>query len=225
VATLAPGGVVTCPACGGELHDTRAVPLRTRHAPTLARERWVTRAAAAPDRLVRAFVTELLLWDRAVASVERAARGGASPLAGCLQAAELGVLGTGCRGTKGVGHAPTPEPSSLPVDPRASARYQGLPRPDRETADAVVSDGQGDALVRVPFGARTLECTLAQRLGLRLADTAQQLRWHTHLVAGDSPPALAGAERLGQERLERAARAWLGLAVPDLARGAQESGR
>ena len=205
VVTLTPGTTVTCPACGGELQ--RQHP---RRSDTRARGKRSPPPDATPDRLVRAFVGELLSWDRAVASVEHAARGGASPLAGALQACELGVLGSGCRGTKGVGRAPSPEPSSLAVDPRLGARYQALPRPDRETAEAVMTDGQGDALVQVPLGGsgRVFECTLAQRVGLRLADTTQQIRWHTHLASGDSPPALEGAENLGRARLEQAARRW-----------------
>jgi hypothetical protein len=177
---------------------------------------WVPGPEVPTGRLVPAFVGELLRWDAGVASVERLAFGGASSnFLMLVRVAELGIVGSGNRGTKGVGGKPLEDDAEgLEVvkllDPVWAERYRALRGEDRRTADAVIADGQGEDLVEVQCGGRAVECDLAQRVALILAPAHQVERWRAKIAAGDSRPALRGAEDLGTELLEHAARAWFG---------------
>lgn len=161
-------------------------------------------------RSVLECIREVLEWNRAVASVERIAHGSGSPLAGVLHSLRSGILGTGCRGTKGVGGAPPRDLDAQHVDPIAAARYRALRGVSLRFIDAVIVDGQGEALVAVPFaeGRSPIECTLCQRLGLRLAPLADQADWYRRIYAKDSRPALAAAEDYAYPRLVAAAADW-----------------
>jgi hypothetical protein len=170
---------------------------------------------AGPDRLVRTFVCDLLAWDAAVASSERAAfgvGGCSSAWAGVSHVARLGIVGSGCRGTKGAASGASEPDRTVVLDPAGTARYRALRGDALRTADAVIADGQGEESVAVAFGRRQASCSLAQRVGLALAGDAQARQWRGKVAAGDGRGALRGAEVLGDALLLAAARAWWGLA-------------
>jgi hypothetical protein len=60
-------------------------------------------------------------------------------------------------------------------------------------------------------GSRTVECTLAERVGFLLAAQRQAIRWHAKIASGDSRPALAGAREYGDALLTTAAKTWFSL--------------
>jgi hypothetical protein len=157
----------------------------------------------------RRFVRELLLWDLSVARAETAAKGSVSSTAVVLEVLQVGVIGTGCAGTKGVGRAPREDREPPRTDSLGAAKYRLLSVATREVADAVLADGQGDVLVSLRFGQRVYEVTFPARIRLRLALPAQRERWAAKIAQGDPRPAIAGAEALALPRLESAAREWV----------------
>ena len=159
--------------------------------------------------LVRRFVRELLLWDLSVCRAESAAKGAVSSTAVVLEVLQMGVVGTGNTGTKGVGRAPREDREPPRTDSLGAAKYRLLSVATRETADAVLADGQGDCLVSMRFGQRTYEVSFLARIGLRLALPAQRERWAAKIAAGDPKPAIAGAEVLALPLLEAAAKEWV----------------
>ncbi len=207
--------LVTC-SCGAEyVYAPREHPRAS--APVLAPSPPPARARGEPleHRLVRAFVSECLRYGASVCRVERQAQhdpqslGARSALGPVLDTLATGILGSGCRGTRGVGRPPLADGVPATVDPLLAARYHALADDDRAVADGLVADGLGDTLAPVDCGRRDpVECTLAERLGLRLVDAAQAGRWLRKMVSGDSRPALTGARTEGERRLADAARAW-----------------
>jgi hypothetical protein len=167
------------------------------------------------DDVSRAFVLGLLFWDGTVARVERAARGGISTLAPVLDAARLGVIGTGNRGTKGVGIAPVAERDTTVADPWGTARYQALGREHQRTADAVIEDAVGlvDAPVILEVGL-TLTLTLPQRIGLALAPLERVRRWAMRVLVRDAEPLRSGTDRIGRPAIRAAAEVWHGCVPP-----------
>lgn len=165
---------------------------------------------AACDRLVRRLVTDLLTWSAAEQRAEREATHGASPLHGMLETLKFGVLGSGCRGTKGVGRAPVRETGVLAsADPALATRYHALSAVVRATCDAIIGDGRGDQNVDVQLGGRrTLTMSLRARIGWRLSSASQVRAWMGKITTGHSPPAISGAERVGSEALIAAAEEW-----------------
>ena len=159
----------------------------------------------------RAYVADALAWDRSVAKLERAVYGERSPLQAILDTIQLGVLGTGCRGTRGVGRARAQVDNleaAAQADPVGTARYQRLRGADLATTDAVLADGRGDVVVELAVGLRTVEASLPARVGLVLARPKLQLAWLKKIAEGDSRPALVGAEDLATAALVAAATAW-----------------
>jgi len=218
VARALPGREITCREC----------PARflARHAslPAAPRARGPRRAPRGDDgQRLRAFALDVLGWHRTVERAERAAHGEASPLLGVLRVLELGVLGTGCRGTKGVGGRPASAADVPGADPIGAARYRALGRAHQATVDAIIADGHGDALVDVPFGAVVVRLDLEQRVGLRLASARDVTRWTGKITSGDSRPARAGMADVGGPALRAAAAAWwAALGDEDDAAGAPE---
>lgn len=157
--------------------------------------------------LVHRYVYEVLAWDAAVSRVERAARGGGSSLRGVLTCLELGIVGNGNRGTKGVGHAPQPDDATN-VSPVATGRYRELRGLALRVTDAIISDGQGEQMVEKQFGPRIHQCTLAQRVALVLETQKTIVTWRVKLASRDSQPALAASELSGSKLLSLGAEAW-----------------
>ncbi len=214
------GARARCPGCVVALAVAKALPGREipcRECPARYTARWAQPAAPRPPRgrrpppvgddgrRLRAFVLDVLGWHRTVERAERGAHGEASPLLGVLRTLELGVLGTGCRGTKGVGGRPASAADVPGADPVGAARYRALSRPDQATVDAVIADGHGDRLVDVPFGAVVVALTLEQRVGLRLASARAVTRWTGKITGGDTPPALVAMASVGTPALRAAA--------------------
>jgi hypothetical protein len=171
--------------------------------------------APAPQRpgpeatLVPRFVAQLLSWNASVELVERAAKGVASSTLTAIESARIGIVGSGCTGSKGAGRRASPEVREVrSADPVGTARYQQLAREHRATADAVISDGQGYQEVEMAFKRRSYRLTLEHRVGFRLAAARVVEDWTTHLVNGDSRPALVGMLELGDAALKGVARAW-----------------
>lgn len=161
-----------------------------------------------PDRRVRDYVANVLAWDAATARVERSARGDRSPLAGLLATLELEIVGTGCKGTHGVGRAPHDDPDPTHVDPIASARYRSLRGEALLATDAVIADGQGDQIIEIALGPTQVECSLAQRVALRIASLDEILAWNVKFAERDSKPALRAMEADGRSALVVGAEAW-----------------
>lgn len=210
---------VACGDCGVEYeYAPLALPPRRRTptpaGPPVERPRPPPRPARPPpegrDR-VPAFVADLLRWDALVDRVERAAfKEAASNWLIVARLAELRILGSGCSGTKGVGHAPTPDPEPVRVDPLWRARYRALTGEARRAAAAVLLDGHGEQLVELTCGKRIVTCALAERVGFLLVSGEQLERWRAKVAAGDSRPALLGARAVGEPALRAAAAAWFG---------------
>lgn len=210
-----PSRWVPCLACGTQWQATARV---TRTQIALRRP---PRAPSRPDSIVerrrRQCLHELLAWS---ATVERAER---NAIAGGARSAWVRnvllapdgrrlVLGDGCKGTKGTGRAPERDPIDVTVDPVAQGRYDALVGPALRCADEVIADGQGDQLVELAFGAegrpRLVALTLAVRLGLRLATSEQARAWFAKFAVGDSPPAIKGADAVGEAGLSALVAAW-----------------
>lgn len=164
----------------------------------------------AQRKLVRRFVYEVLEWSLSIARVESAVAKGRSNIASVLEALELQILGTGCRGTKGVGAAPREERAVRAHDPERDEQYRRLPREHQVIADAVIADGQGDQDAPLDVDCVHLEkTTLAQRIGYRMAPADQRAKWERKVIVRDAAPSLAGMSDLGERLLIEAARAWL----------------
>lgn len=169
---------------------------------------------------VTTFVRELLALHLALARAESTTASGKfvvargeSSTASILRCAESGIVGNGCRGTKGTWAGAPQEPRELPampVDAASERRYRTLSGIARETAKAILEDAQGDRVAPVDVAGRTHALTLEQRLGLRLADTLTTRRWLKHAGNRDTGPMLLGSAELGAKRLREAAEAWWG---------------
>jgi hypothetical protein len=213
------GDRMDCPGCCRALDRARRTGQWESCPVPNCRAQWQAPRTDRPARTVRpppaehhrvgSFVLQVLQWNASVLRVERAAFGDRSSNWAMVQRfAELGVLGHGCAGTRGVGRAPSHEADTRNADPVLTARYQSLRGADLRTADAVIADGQGEILVPVACGARTVECTLAERVGFLLAAQRQAIRWHAKIASGDARPALAGAREYGEALLTASAKAW-----------------
>ena len=205
-----PGEVRRC-ACGAEYTATAPRVRQAARAVVAWRPARVRQPSPDVDRAVRQFVADALAWDRSVQAVERAARGPRSATAALLDVGELGVLGSGCRGTKGVGRASVDEREVHAADPVGLARYLALPRELRVVVDAVCSDAQGLVQIEValgPKGQRRLLLGLEERVALRLAAPAQAAEWDRRVMRGDQEPAKTAMLAAGMAALRAAARAW-----------------
>lgn len=169
---------------------------------------WEDITSPVTDRTVRQFVHEVLSWDASVARVESAAHRGASNILGVLDALQYEFVGTGNRGTKGVGKAPRHEHETRPADPELSARYKAIGRTHQTVVDAIVADGQGDQRIKIDVAGERVMLSLSQRIGYRLASRAQRSAWERKVLSRDSAPALAGMEHAGDALLLAAATAW-----------------
>jgi hypothetical protein len=206
-----------CAACGHSwLPDGEVLVPRVRR----TRVPSEPKPAPAERRVdVGAFVGALLRWQSKVARVERLAFGDASAnTLSVMRALEIGVTGSGNRGTKGVGYAPGPDRDDLDaraVDPIDAARYRALGRLHQGTADAVIDDGQGDhdAEIELDVGVR-VTLSLAQRVGWRITAPAQRTKWLAKIVARDARPALNGMTEAGDAALCAAAAAWFAAEKP-----------
>lgn len=205
-ATAAPARRTSPPACAPRWCARPGAP---RLAPSAPRQ---DPAALSPEAL--AFVSDLLSWDRQVYRAERSsgAVGGWAPgWAAIATLARLGIVGSGCRGTKGAASGSTPERQEARApNPQAEARHRRLSPEARRTATAVTDDGQGEQLIDVQEGARSVAAPLAARVGLALADARQAQRWRACISRGDAAPFLRAAAVAGAAALERAAREWWG---------------
>ena len=161
-------------------------------------------------RKVRSYVSNVLEWDAAVARIEASQRGAASATFAVLETLRLGVVGTGNRGTKGTGRVSVDHDlCATRVDPVAAARYRALRGDALRVTDAVLSDGQGDVLVEVEIAhGCTVPCNLAQRVARVMSPMDVVLRWHAKLMERDAKPALAAAEKVGENFLVLAADSW-----------------
>jgi hypothetical protein len=157
---------------------------------------------------VTEFVTDLLAWNAQVERIERSQRGSNSPLHGDLVALQLGVLGSGCSGTKTPGRPAPPERDAGSVDPILTFRYQRLRGEALRVADIVLADGRGVQNTIERAEKREHELTLEQRVGLRVSDDDRARKWYAKLVEGDSVPALTGMRVRGEAALALAAGAW-----------------
>lgn len=200
------GGVWRCRKCGAEFDGGEGEPRSAvRVRPRVSRP---PPEGTPTERIVRSFVRDVLAYSAAVARVERAAKGAVSSAGHVFDTLRSGVTGTGNTGTHGVGRAPAPEYDAPGADPEAAERMRRLSGESLRVAEAVAGDGQGDQIAPVTIGARTVECTLAQRVALRCAPARDRERWGAKILSGDSSPALAAAEDLGLKLLDRAAVAW-----------------
>lgn len=201
----------TCETCGAEY---------LYRAPTRERVRAPRPIGIGPrpEVQVTAFVRDLLALHLAqVRSESTTSSGkfvvqrGESSTASILRMAESGIVGNGCKGTKGTWAGAPQEPrevDAVPVDAASERRFAQLGGPSRETALAILADGQGDRVASETVAGKTHELTLEQRLGLRLADEITQRRWLKHVRHRDTGPMLAGSAELGATRLRAAAGAW-----------------
>lgn len=158
------------------------------------------------ERLVRAYVYEILTFDAEVATIVR--ESGGSPLAGVIQQLELGVLGNGCRGTKGVGHGPRNDREDRCVNPAHGAKYRALRGDALRATDAIMDDGQGFQIVWVPFDRILVECDLPERIAFRTVSEHEMDKWRRKIFLRDQKPAIAEAARIGNALLQVGAAAW-----------------
>ena len=227
-----PGGLVVCRDCGAEVRAERS-PIDKRQAPRplepiephaprsrIHRQRRVAPAPKLEHRRIRAYVAEVLWWDAALAKAERAQRGDRSPLWGMLQTLQLGVLGTGCKGTKGIGRNSTPDLIATDVDPLATARFQSLRGDELKTTTIVALDGMGDQEASRELGGPGTApylVGLSARVAFTFAsderrDHWRRLRdvWTFQFAERDGLGAIASAAEFGSELLAAAAVAWFG---------------
>lgn len=200
-----------CVVCGTQF-------VRVPQAPKERAPRRVLPRSPSPERRVTAFVRDVLALHAARLRVESA--GGLSSFVlprsfsstlFAMRCAESGIVGDGCKGTRGARHGIDMEPRELPpvaIDEGSERRYSALDGATLETAEAVVADGHGDRVVGVEVGGREHELTLERRLGLRLADPATVKRWLALAAKRDAGPMLAGAAEVGEKRLSAAAEVW-----------------
>jgi len=211
--------IETCPRCGATINRTHVFAAARKTDKQTRRSR--LRPVPPPDKQHENFITDVLRFGFQRARVDRAARGGASPLAGMLEHVMLysfddagnrikgARVDHGAHGTKGVmiGSA-NDDRDPVHVDQQSQARYDSLHTPDRETVDAVIEDGAGDIPVQRFFGAHGHLLTLGQRVAFLVASITLVETWTAKLAARDPAPALAAAKRLGDQRVQVAANAW-----------------
>lgn len=207
-----------CPRCGATINRTHVFAARKSEKRT---RRSRLRAVPAKENQHETFVTDVLRFGFQRARVDRAARGGASPLAGMLEHVMLysfdaeghrikgARVDHGAHGTKGVmiGSA-NDDRDPVHVDEQSQARYDSLHTPDRETVDVLIEDGAGDIPVQRFFGAYGHLLTLGHRIAFLVASITLVEKWTAKLAAHDPAPALAAAKRLGDQRVQVAANAW-----------------
>lgn len=157
---------------------------------------------------IPAYVDDVLRWDASVNAVEASYRGSGSPLLGVIRVLELGFVGTGCRGTKGIGGAPEIHRVPPAVDPVASARYRALRGAALAVTHAVIADGQGDRVVEITVGTRSVMVTLEQRIASAISSADEARRWYRKIADGDSRPALKAMDDVGTDALSLAAESW-----------------
>jgi hypothetical protein len=166
---------------------------------------------------VRDFVLGVLAWNLSLARAESSAvHSGLSTTLKTMSAMELGFVGNGNEGTKPLGRLRADPELRQKYDPDALGmlRYQNLTGADLQTADAIVTDGKGIVLADVTLERRVFQCTLAQRVAFLVGETVdakRYQRWLGKIAAKDSAPAMQDAERMGQECLQSAARAWFAI--------------
>ena len=119
-----------------------------------------------------------------------------------------GVLGTGNRGTKGVGRAEAPSLPRHVAAPRAWERVRALRGEARRVVDLVLARGVGEVITEL--GGRARPEPLEARLGLAWANATQRTAWERHALAGDHAAPRDGARVLGEQLLEATARCWDG---------------
>lgn len=205
------GRVCPDPACGTEYVYGASAPLvapRTRAPSGIPRE----------SVRVSAFVRDLLALHVATVRAEGTTtsgrfvvRLGESSTAGAMRAIETGIVGTGCKGTRGAWGGGPQEPRELPpvlVDAASERRYTALRGEARETAEAIVADAQGDRVAPLDVGGKMHELTLDQRVALRVVDPLTMRRWLKHARVRDTGPMLLGSAELGARRLREAAESW-----------------
>lgn len=167
-------------------------------------------------RPVRNYIYDVICWDSLAAKTQTRDIGQQSNFQGIAQAISSGIVGTGNSGTKSVrsaGFTPEFERHVIEADPVAHARYMALVGDAFLTTRCVVTDGQGDQLIECEFGTRKKSLTLAQRVGLRMANSKQREKWYKRLASGDSDSALFGANLLGETMLFEATKAWFSVAL------------
>jgi hypothetical protein len=138
--------------------------------------------------------------------------------------AGLRIVGTGCRGTKGVGskRGATDVADAIydaqrvldgEVPPYAIDRMAEVAGSDVHATLVFLRDyARGDQLYRLTIEKRDIEnITLPQWVGLHMEAPETRARWQVKLATGDGSPALVGANRLGNRLLARAARVWWGM--------------
>ena len=197
-----------CPDCGASLDDT---PVIRQTPPKLPR-----RIRPAPhdidERAIREYVGQALEMNRQEAKSEKRAHMDSSTIIPALSAAQLGVIGNGCTGTKR-GWRPVDsdlDPRDCHVDPELAARYAALRGEAKRITDAVIDDQAGFQDLDMKFGTKTHRLTIFQRVALRMADEKQAEKWHAKFASGDSAPALAAAEKAGPVLLLAGAKGWWG---------------
>lgn len=215
---------VACEACGSVWTPD---PEPTHEAPKVARARQLEPRAPRPKR--RVGLTSRRVWERedrvpdcvadllrleaAEASASSARVVGSSILGVQLEAMRgLGILGSGCKGTKGIGHAPRPEPRLLAAQPELVARFDALTGQDRAVAEAIRVDGAGIAHVAMVVPGhptrKPIEMDLSQRVAFRCAPDKRVRAWWGKIAEGDSGPALEGSKQWGEQALRELAGAW-----------------
>ena len=211
---------VACDGCGAIWEpEPASEAYRPRSAPARRRP-----ASRAPVDRVRLLVADLLAWHLACAQQERTAGGGyapiaqGSPTASVLRVLESGIVGDGCRGTKGTWRGNAPEPArirALNLDARTGERYARLGTL-REVADAVIADGHGDQLAAVEvWRERALTLSLPQRIGWALATEKQRAQWRVKIHRRDSAPALEGMAADGERALRDLLARWDALVAEE----------
>jgi hypothetical protein len=211
---------IVCATCGAELTcpPDHPRPEAAVDVPRTRRERTRSDAPKDTPHAIRRYIDDVLRWDLALSKIEQRERGTASPIYGMLEAARISIPGTigmhgsGCSGTKGVGRKPSDDAHSvLRLDPLSTARYRSLRGDALATTDAVIADGAGDQLVQLHLAGEKrnpYQCTLAQRVALISAPSEMRAEWQRRIVRGDSLPALAAMEENGSRSLVTASVAW-----------------
>lgn len=203
---------VRCNDCGQEYLAGPDAVLEPKEQKKPRRNRGDRARGSSDEKKVRLYVQDVLEWDKACSKIERVAKGAASPIISVIAALERGVVGHGCYGTKGVlvGHSNEIDVAAN-VDPLGTARYLALRGNARSTTNAVLSDGQGEQMGDVTCGNRTVSCSLAQRVGMRLSNQKTRQRWYKAIADGDSIDAMNAAGDLGDSLLKEAAEAWFSV--------------
>ena len=196
-----------CPDCGTSLGQVSPV----RKTPPRIRPQRVFRADI-DERDIRTYVGQALEFNAQRARREKAAHMDSSTMAPALSAAMLGIVGNGCTGTKR-GWRPMEheiDPRDCHVDPELADRYVRLTGQALRITDEVIGDQAGFQDVSLPFGSRSHELTIYQRVSLRMAPDTLVQKWHEKFASGDAEPAKMAAEREGRGLLMVGAKGWWG---------------